>query len=157
HYDEALAILRTLVAADPAKYGPAFLAWVHDPVGWQLRGAGQNVKAEALANEAVAIARGLGDRYQEANAQLNIGAALWGIAERRAEAFAHYDEALAILRTLVAADPAKYGPTFLAWVHDPIGWQLRGAGQNAKADALAAEAAAMAGGTPLGARDSGGA
>ncbi|MEU6426677.1 hypothetical protein ABZ860_12315, partial [Microbispora sp. NPDC046973] len=51
-----------------------------------------------------------GELTSIAGNRIELGSSAWGIPERRAEAFAHYDEALAILRTLVAADPAKYGP-----------------------------------------------
>ena len=68
---------------------------------------------------------------------------MFAIPARRPEAFQHFDEALAIVRRLMAADLATHGPTFIRWVHWPVAECLRADGQNSKADALTAEAAAV--------------
>ena len=94
-----------------------------------------------MAEEAVGYARQLGQPATLAGALVDLGIAVWGVPERRAEAFGHFDDALDILRQLIAEHgPAQYGPTFADWVRWPIGEMLRIDGQFEKADALTREA-----------------
>ncbi|MEV4514268.1 hypothetical protein AB0K00_35575 [Dactylosporangium sp. NPDC049525] len=145
-FDEALDLVRGVIAEGGlATSGPTFVSWVHWPIGEMLRIDGQHAKAGALAEEALTIARRLGQPASTAGALLDVGVALWGVPERRADVFIAFDEALDLVRGLIADDGlAVSGPTFVSWVHWPIGEMLRIDGQHEKAGVLAEEALAIA-------------
>ena len=101
---------------------------------------GQHVKAMALGREAVETARRLGDDHLLASSLINHGIYLWYGGGDHPQVFANYDEALAIMRTLMAGKFKTYAPTFISWAGWPVGPQLLADGQADKAAALAAEA-----------------
>ena len=118
-FDEALGILRKLIAAGGLQaHGATFISWVGWPAGEMLREDGQNARALALYQEAVGYARQLADPAQLAGALIGQGIAQWGIPDRPG-AFTGFDEALGILRKLIAAGGLQaHGATFISWV----GW-----------------------------------
>ena len=141
-FDEALGILRKLIAAGGLQaHGATFISWV----GWPARDAARR-RAE---RQGAGLVPGGGWLCPPARrpgaaggALIGQGIAQWGIPDRPG-AFTGFDEALGILRKLIAAHgPAGDGATFAAWVRWPVGEMLREDGQQAKADALDQEAKA---------------
>ncbi|WP_433468319.1 WD40 repeat domain-containing protein [Spirillospora sp. CA-128828] len=143
-FDDALLAVRPLAGTDLAAHGPTLIAWIHDPIGWMLGADGRHERRATLAEEAVSTARELEQKRVLALALLDWGIALYSIPARQGEAVDHFNESLDVFRPLVNEDLATYGPTFVAWVHDPIGWMLGGMGRNERRAELAEEAVAIA-------------
>ncbi|MFY1683635.1 tetratricopeptide repeat protein [Micromonospora sp. WMMD730] len=144
--EEAAAIYRRLVEANPAVYLP-YLAMSLNNLGLWLSGLGRREEALPSAEEAAAIYR----RLVEANPAVylpylamslnNLG--LW-LSElgRREEALPSAEEAAAIHQRLAEANPATYLP-YLAGSLNNLGIWLYGLGRREEALPFAEEAVAI--------------
>ncbi|MGH3612794.1 MAG: tetratricopeptide repeat protein [Pseudonocardia sp.] len=113
-FREAVALWRTLAAAEPARHTPG-LATSLNGLGASLREVGEHREALTIVREAVALGRTLAAAEPArhtpglATSLTGLGASLREVGEHR-EALTFLREAVALWRTLAAAEPARHTP-----------------------------------------------